>query len=146
MNVKPMISTRAMVTVLVVGNVVMPAHAQSGFQAEPVVAANPHMIEAVVWPHFWVIQLWLVVLLFVYCAFREFGRAVGRQKVMPCSTKVSSSGPARRLTRSPAGGARSDPVDLGAESFGVITCGHDPQRSVANLSREPSVPIRSSSA
>jgi hypothetical protein len=31
-----------MLTVLVVGNVVMPAHAQSGFQAKPVVAADQH--------------------------------------------------------------------------------------------------------
>jgi hypothetical protein len=40
------------------------------------------LIGEVVWPHFWAIQLWLVVLLFVYCAFREFVRAVGRQTVV----------------------------------------------------------------
>ena len=36
----------------------------------------------VVWPHFWAVQLLLVVLLFVYCAFREFVRAVGRREVV----------------------------------------------------------------
>jgi hypothetical protein len=47
-----------------------------------VVTANRLLIEEVVWPHFWAIQLWLVVLLFVYCAFRELVRAVGREKVV----------------------------------------------------------------
>jgi hypothetical protein len=46
------------------------------------VAANHHLLKEVVWPHFWAIQLWLVVLLFVYCALREFVRAVGRREVM----------------------------------------------------------------
>ena len=45
-------------------------------------AANHRLLEEVVWTHFWAIQLWLVVLLFVYCAFREFIRAVGRREVM----------------------------------------------------------------
>jgi hypothetical protein len=46
------------------------------------VAANHRLIQEMVWPHFWVIQLWLVVLLFVYCAFREFVRVVGRKRVL----------------------------------------------------------------
>ncbi len=45
-------------------------------------AANHRLLSEVVWPHFWAIQLWLGVLLFVYCALREFVRAVGRRKVM----------------------------------------------------------------
>jgi hypothetical protein len=45
------------------------------------VAANHHLLNEVVWPHFWVIQIWVVVLLFVYCAFREFVRAVGSHEV-----------------------------------------------------------------
>jgi hypothetical protein len=46
------------------------------------VVANHHLLNEVVWPHFWAIQLWLIVLLFVYCALREFVRAVGRREVM----------------------------------------------------------------
>jgi hypothetical protein len=46
-----------------------------------VLVAGRRLIDEVVWPHFWAIQLWLVVLLFVYCAFREFVRAIGRQQV-----------------------------------------------------------------
>lgn len=33
------------------------------------------------WPHFWAVQLWLVVLIFVYCALRELVRVIGRQRV-----------------------------------------------------------------
>ena len=44
-------------------------------------AANDRLLGHVVWPHFWVIQLWLVVLLFVYCAMRELIRAIGARKV-----------------------------------------------------------------
>src|SRR5215831_14835152 len=45
-------------------------------------AANRQLVEEIVWPHFWSIQLWLVVLLFVYCAMRELDRAIGREKVI----------------------------------------------------------------
>ena len=45
-------------------------------------AANHRLLSEMVWPHFWAIQLWLIVLLFVYCALREFVRAVGRREVM----------------------------------------------------------------
>jgi hypothetical protein len=44
-------------------------------------AANHHLREEVVWPHFWGIQLWLVVLLFVYCALRELVRAIGAREI-----------------------------------------------------------------
>lgn len=41
-----------------------------------------HLAEGIVWPHFWIIHLWLVVLLFVYCALRELIRAVGKDEVV----------------------------------------------------------------
>ncbi len=40
-----------------------------------------HLREGIVWPHFWVIHLWLGVLLFVYCALRELIRALGKERV-----------------------------------------------------------------
>ena len=43
--------------------------------------ANDRLMEEIVWPHFWVIQLWLVVLLFMYCAIRELIRAIGPHEV-----------------------------------------------------------------
>src|SRR5262245_42187457 len=45
-------------------------------------AANRDLASEVVWPHFWAVQLWLVVLLFVYCSLRELVRAIGRDKVV----------------------------------------------------------------
>jgi hypothetical protein len=44
-------------------------------------AANRHLWSEIVWPRFWAIQLWLVVLIFVYCAGRELIRAISRDKV-----------------------------------------------------------------
>ena len=43
--------------------------------------ANHQLLSEVVWPHFWAIQLWLIVLLLVYCALREFVRVIGRREV-----------------------------------------------------------------
>jgi len=44
-------------------------------------AANDRLWEEIVWPHFWAIQLWLIVLIFVYCATRELVRVIGRERV-----------------------------------------------------------------
>lgn len=44
-------------------------------------AAHRELMEHVVWPHFWVVQLWLLVLLLVYCSLRELVRALGRERV-----------------------------------------------------------------
>ena len=56
--------------------------------------ANHRLLEEIVWPHFWVVQLWLVVLLFMYCAMRELIRAIGPHEV-------------RRMFFGPARSARS---------------------------------------
>jgi hypothetical protein len=44
--------------------------------------AIAHLADEIVWPHFWIIYLWLSVLLFVYCALRELIRAIGRDQVL----------------------------------------------------------------
>ena len=44
-------------------------------------AANAQLFEEIVWPHFWAIQLWLIVLIFIYCALRELVRIIGRERV-----------------------------------------------------------------
>jgi hypothetical protein len=44
--------------------------------------ANRRLIDEVVWPHFWGVQLWLLILLFVYCSLRELVRALGRERIM----------------------------------------------------------------
>jgi hypothetical protein len=44
--------------------------------------AIARLVDETVWPHFWVIYLWLSVLLFVYCSLRELIRAIGRDHVL----------------------------------------------------------------
>jgi hypothetical protein len=44
--------------------------------------ANRRLINEIVWPHFWGVQLWLLVLLLVYCAFREMVRALGSDRMI----------------------------------------------------------------
>ncbi len=47
-----------------------------------VALANRHLLEEVVWPHFWAVQIWLLVLFFMYCGLRELVRALGRKRVL----------------------------------------------------------------
>jgi hypothetical protein len=44
--------------------------------------AHQHLLDKVVWPHLAVVQLWLLVLLFLYSVGRELVRAVGREEVL----------------------------------------------------------------
>ena len=44
--------------------------------------ATLHLWQQVEWSHFWAIHIWLLVLFFVYCGFRELVRALGRREVI----------------------------------------------------------------
>jgi len=54
----------------------LPFFKQYGHLAE----AHRHLLEEVVWPRFWLIQMWLIVLFFVYCALRELIRVIGKRE------------------------------------------------------------------
>lgn len=43
--------------------------------------AHHRLIEDLVWPHFWAVQLWLLILLLLFCSFRELVRALGRKRI-----------------------------------------------------------------
>lgn len=45
------------------------------------IAANTHLHDGAVWPHFWLVQLWLLVCFFMYCTIRELTRILGRDQV-----------------------------------------------------------------
>ena len=47
---------------------------------ESLMEANRHLWAEVVWPHFWLLQMWLVVLFLIFCAMRELIRVLGREK------------------------------------------------------------------
>jgi len=46
-----------------------------------IAAANEHMIEELVWPHFWAEQLWMTVLFLLYCTLRELTLALGSKRM-----------------------------------------------------------------
>jgi hypothetical protein len=45
------------------------------------VAGNQRLLAEIVWPHFWAIQILLVVLVLMYCTTREVIREIGGDKV-----------------------------------------------------------------
>lgn len=44
-------------------------------------AANQKLLAEIVWPHFWATQIFLVVLILMYCSMRELVRVIGADKV-----------------------------------------------------------------
>ena len=46
------------------------------------ITAHNHLLDKVVWPRFWSIQIWLVVLFFVYATLHELVRLIGRDQVL----------------------------------------------------------------
>jgi hypothetical protein len=52
------------------------------WHAGSVTEGNRDLWHEIVWPHFWAIQLWLTVLIFVYCAARELIRVLGRERIV----------------------------------------------------------------
>ena len=51
-------------------------------QAGGFVAANEKLLAEIVWPHFWAIQIILLVLIVMYCTMHELVRVIGREKVL----------------------------------------------------------------
>lgn len=45
------------------------------------IAANDKLLSEIVWPHFWAIQIFLLVLILMYCSMRELVRVIGGDKV-----------------------------------------------------------------
>jgi len=45
------------------------------------IAGNQKLLAEIVWPHFWAIQILLVVLILMYCTMRELVRVIGGDTV-----------------------------------------------------------------
>ncbi len=45
------------------------------------VAGNEKLLAEIVWPHFWAIQILLVLFILMYCTMRELIRVIGADKV-----------------------------------------------------------------
>jgi len=50
-------------------------------QAGGFIAGNEKLLAEIVWPHFWAIQIVLMILIFGYCTMHELVRVLGREKV-----------------------------------------------------------------
>lgn len=50
-------------------------------EAGSFVAGNEQLLAEMVWPHFWAIQLLLIVLIFNYCVLHEFARVLGPSRL-----------------------------------------------------------------
>jgi hypothetical protein len=50
-------------------------------EAGSFVAGNEKLLAEMVWPHFWAIQLLLIVLIFNYCVLHEFARVLGPSRL-----------------------------------------------------------------
>src|SRR5437773_1043653 len=51
-------------------------------QAGSFVSGNRELLEKIVWPHFWAIQIILLVLIVMYCTMHELVRVIGKEKVL----------------------------------------------------------------
>src|SRR5262249_47322411 len=51
-------------------------------QAGSLVGGNEKLLAEIVWPHFWAIEIIVLVLILMYCTGRELVRLIGRDKVL----------------------------------------------------------------
>jgi hypothetical protein len=51
-------------------------------QAGGLVAGNEKLLAEIVWPHFWAVQIILLVLIVMYCTMHELVRVIGKEKVL----------------------------------------------------------------
>lgn len=51
------------------------------WHAGSLTTATRQLLDEIVWPHFWAIQLWLLVLFLTYCTQREMIRVIGPAEV-----------------------------------------------------------------
>jgi hypothetical protein len=46
-----------------------------------VAAGNAKLLQQIIWPHFWAMQIILLVVILNYCVIRELGRSLGEERV-----------------------------------------------------------------
>jgi hypothetical protein len=50
-------------------------------EAGGIVAGNEKLLSGIVWPHFWALQIILLVVILDYCVIRELGRVLGEKRM-----------------------------------------------------------------
>jgi hypothetical protein len=51
-------------------------------QAGGIIAGNRKLLAEMVWPHFWAIQIVLLMMVISYCTGRELVRVLGRERML----------------------------------------------------------------
>jgi len=51
-------------------------------QAGGIVAGNRKLLEEIVWPHYWAVQIILLIPILVYCTARELVQVIGKEKIL----------------------------------------------------------------
>ena len=51
-------------------------------QAGGISAGNEKLFAEIVWPHFWAVQIILLMLILMYCTMHELARVIGKEKVL----------------------------------------------------------------
>ncbi len=46
-----------------------------------IAAGNQKLLAEIIWPHFWAIQIIVLVVIFNYCVIRELGRVLGEDRI-----------------------------------------------------------------
>lgn len=47
-----------------------------------IAAGNAKLLSEIIWPHFWALQIILLVVIFNYCVIRELGRVLGERRMI----------------------------------------------------------------
>jgi hypothetical protein len=58
--------------------------------------ANAELLARIVWPHFWGIQIVILVVVLNYCAIRELGRVLGEERIFRLFFRDGISGSVHR--------------------------------------------------
>jgi len=51
-------------------------------EAGGIVAGNEKLLAEIVWPHYWAVQLLLLVLIATYCTMHELARLIGKDRML----------------------------------------------------------------
>jgi len=69
----------------------------TGFNNVDLAAANEQLLAQTIWPHFWGIQIVILVVVMNYCAIRELGRALGEERIFRLFFRDDIAGSTRTL-------------------------------------------------
>ena len=65
-------------------------------EAGSVAAGNHKLLGEMIWPHFWGIQIVILVVILNYCAIRDLGRALGEERIFRLFFRDDITGRATR--------------------------------------------------